>query len=73
MKKNLIAFAVVVVLFGVLGVAMLSAKQNAGGENASEAAVSAPNDDTVKICPYSGLPCDGDGDCESDCESGCEE
>ncbi len=66
MKKNLITLAVVVALFGALSVAMLGAKQDAGLENSSEAVVS---DATVKICPHSGLPCDGDGDCESDCES----
>lgn len=80
MKKNLIALAVVVALFGVMGVAMLSAKQDASAQNASGTAA-ASNDGTVKICPHSGLPCDGDDDCESecesegaaDCENGCEE
>lgn len=66
MKKNLIALGVVVLLFGALGIAMLSAKQNVGDVPASETAAS---DATVKICPHSGLPCDGDDDCESGCES----
>lgn len=73
MKKNLIALVVVVLLFGALGVAMLGAKQNDDSASASGAASTASSDATVKICPHSGLPCDGDDDCESGCESGCEE
>ncbi len=66
MKKNLIVLGVVIALFGVMGVVMMNSAKNAGAESVANEDVAIQNDGTVKICPYSGLPCDGDGDCEGD-------
>lgn len=76
MKKNLIVFGVVIALFGAMGVAMMNSAKKAEAESVASEGVAAQNDGTVKICPHSGLPCDGDGDCEGDAcgeaEGGCE-
>ena len=58
---------VAVVSFGSRG----SSSSDADSAAASSASASDAN---VKICPHSGLPCEGDGDCEADCEEeNCEE
>ena len=64
MKKNLIVLGVVVALFGLMGVVTMNSAKKAGAESVANEEVAVQNDGTVKICPHSGLPCDGDGDCE---------
>lgn len=64
MKKNLISVIIIVALFGAFGLVALGSKEKSDGVNAS--AKDPAN--AVKICPNSGLPCDGDGDCDEDCE-----
>lgn len=68
MKKNLIVLGVVVALFAAMGAVMMNASKQAGAESVANEDVAVQNDGTVKICPHSGLPCDGDGDCE---DGGC--
>ena len=69
MKKNLVPIIVVVVLFACVAVVSFASKGSDGGSSKSEGA-----NGTVKICPHSGLPCEGDGDCGEDCDGeGCEE
>ncbi len=62
MKRKIIAAIVVLFLFGIVAMAISQSKNNASPseKNAS-----------VKICPHTGLPCEGDGDCDegSDCDS----
>ena len=64
MKKNLVSVVVIVVLFGALGLFALGSK----GESAGNAEGAKDQANAVKICPNSGLPCDGDGECGGDCE-----
>ena len=68
MKKNLIGLGVVVALVGLMGVVTMNSAKKAGAESVANEDVAVQNDGTVKICPHSGLPCDGDGDCE---DGGC--
>lgn len=64
MKKNLVSIIVIVALFGALSVFALAGKKNDANSNANaKDAASA-----VKICPNTGLPCTGDGDCEEGCD-----
>lgn len=72
MKKNLIVLGVVIVLFGAMGAVAVFSGGNAGPESVVDEAAASNVDGAVKICPHSGLPCDGDGDCESGdgCEGG---
>ena len=65
MKKNLVSIIVVVALFAALSVFALGSKKNdsttttGSGKDAASA---------VKICPNTGLPCTGDGDCDEECD-----
>ncbi|MGN1065308.1 MAG: hypothetical protein ACI4QC_07840 [Thermoguttaceae bacterium] len=73
MKKNIVPIAVVVVLFACVAVVSFGSRGSSSSDADSAAASSASaSDANVKICPHSGLPCEGDGDCEEDCEI-CEE
>ncbi len=64
MKKDLVSVIVIVVLFGALGLVALGSKEKNAGTDAD----AKDQANAVKICPSSGLPCDGDGDCGEDCE-----
>lgn len=59
MKKKIISVFVVLFLFGLMAVFMHSIENKNHSQNASAQGAA------VKICPHSGLPCDGDGDCET--------
>ena len=63
MKKNLVSIIVVVALFAALSVFALGSKKNdsATTNGSGKDAASA-----VKICPNTGLPCTGDGDCDEE-------
>ncbi len=62
MKKNIVPIVVVVVLFACVAVVSFASKDSAPKTTSNGA-----QDATVKICPHSGLPCEGDGDC-GECE-----
>ena len=64
MKKNLVSVIVIVALFGALGLVALGSKEESAGVDAS----AKDQANAVKICPHSGLPCTGEGDCDEDCE-----
>lgn len=64
MKKNIVPIVVVVVLFACVAVVSFASKGSGTAARSREGT----GDATVKICPHSGLPCEGDGDCEEDCE-----
>ena len=64
MKKNIVPIAVVVILFVCVAVVSFASKGSASSKSAP-----ATKDATVKICPHSGLPCEGDGDCEEGCDA----
>ena len=65
MKKNLLSAIVVATLFGVLAIAAVAAKNSSASSTDASGKEQAS---AVKICPHSGLPCTGDGECEDDCE-----
>lgn len=64
MKKNLVSVIVIVALFGALAFVALDTK----GENGAVDANAKDQANAVKICPHSGLPCTGEGDCDETCE-----
>ena len=64
MKKNLVSVIVIVALFGALGLVALGSKEESAGVDAG----AKDQVNAVKICPHSGLPCTGEGDCDEDCE-----
>ena len=74
MKKNLIPLLVVVALFAIFACVSYSSKGNADAPNDanSTATATAASSGRVKICPRSGLPCEGDGDCGDECGDDCE-
>ena len=60
MKRKLIAALVVLLLFGGAAFALLGTKEPSRKQEP------APSSAAVKICPHSGLPCDGDGGCDGE-------
>lgn len=67
MKRNLIAAVVALFLFGIVALAMSTSKKETTEPSSETRGAS------VKICPHSGLPCEGDGDCDEESATGCEE
>ena len=63
MKKKFVIAFIVTILFGVMAVIMTAS-------NESARPASTPQNAAVKICPHSGLPCDGDGECDDANECG---
>lgn len=76
MKRKLIAATVAALLFGAMAFAMLGSQEKTSLPESAVSETSATSTRTesaaVKICPHSGLPCEGDGDCgeeHGDCGS----
>lgn len=65
MRRKAIALFVVILLFGGAAFALLGTKEKEEN-NAADTSSAA-----VKICPHSGLPCDGDGDCQDEESQSC--
>lgn len=66
MKRKLIAALVVILLFGGAAFALLGTKESVKEPSADASGAVDTSGAAVKICPHSGLPCDGDGDCQDD-------
>lgn len=72
MKKNIVPIVVVVFLFTCAAIVSFVSKGNASNASPETPAAAEAHDATVKICPHSGLPCEGEGDCEDECEESAE-